>query len=357
MSLPTATRAPDFLSSTPASPRFVFCSASGRYTLLVFFPGPSAERDAVAAVVGENRDLFHDDNCVFFGVLPDEATYANARDRDGMRWFPDFTGELRKLYNAVDENGGVRPEWFVIDPGFRILAWGPISTVAEAISHLRRLGDADDHAGVRMSAPVLIVPRILEPAFCRELIACYEADGGCPSGVMRPVDGRAAGQLDDFKRRRDAQIPAGPLIDGLRNRMAQRLLPEIKIAFNFEATRIERYIVACYDQADGGYFLPHRDNGMPETAHRKFAVSINLNSEEFEGGELRFPEYGRRTYRAPTGGAVVFAAGLMHEATPVVRGRRYVTLPFLYDEDGARLRAAILDRPHASAEAAASQAP
>lgn len=341
MTLPVGTRAPDFLSETPSSPRFVFCAAGGRYVLLLFAPWTQAERETCFAALGEHRDLFHDNNCLFFGVLPDPATYAMARDRDGLRWFPDFAGELRRLYGAVDERGELRPEWILIDPGFRILACGAAAEIARALSLLRRLGDAEDHAGVPMSAPVLIVPRILEPAFCRELIDCYEADGGSPSGVVRTVDGEFAGQLDDFKRRRDAQIPPGPLAEGLRVRIAQRLLPEIRLAFNFEATRIERYIVACYDAADGGYFRPHRDNGMPETAHRKFAVTINLNSEAFEGGELRFPEYGRRTYRAPTGGAVVFSAGLLHEATAVTRGRRYATLPFLYDEAGAQLRAQV----------------
>ena len=75
------------------------------------------------------------------------------------------------------------------------------------------------------------------------------------------------------------------------------------------------------------------------TAHRRFAVSINLNAEEFEGGDLRFPEFGPRTYRPPTGGAVVFSCSLLHEATPVTQGRRYAFLPFLYDEAGERVRA------------------
>ena len=39
----------------------------------------------------------------------------------------------------------------------------------------------------------------------------------------------------------------------------------------------------------------------------------------------------------------------MHEALPVTRGTRYCTLPFLYDEAGAKLRsdnASFLDDPH-----------
>jgi hypothetical protein len=36
-------------------------------------------------------------------------------------------------------------------------------------------------------------------------------------------------------------------------------------------------------------------------------VTINLNGD-YDGGDLRFPEFGDRTYRAPPAGAVVFAA-------------------------------------------------
>jgi predicted 2-oxoglutarate/Fe(II)-dependent dioxygenase YbiX len=339
MALPLAARVPDFSSSTPSSPRFGFSAAGGRYSILVFLPPPSPERDAASAAIGANRDVFCDDNALFFGVLPDPETFASACDRDGMRWFRDFDGELRRLFKAADEDGGLRFEWFLIDPGQRLLACGPLATIEQGLSELRRLGRANDHAGVPLTAPVLIMPRVLEPAFCRALIDHYHAVGGTPSGVMRTIDGVLVGQTDDFKRRNDAHIADEQLREGLRQRIAQRLLPEIRLAFNFEATRIERYIVACYDAEDGGYFRPHRDNGAPETAHRKFAVSINLNSEDYEGGDLRFLEYGWRTYRAPTGGAVVFAAGILHEATPVTKGRRYATLPFLYDEAGARLRA------------------
>ena len=51
---------------------------------------------------------------------------------------------------------------------------------------------------------------------------------------------------------------------------------------------MERYIVACYDSTEGGYFRPHRDNTTKGTAHRRFAVTLNLNSDEYEGGYLRF---------------------------------------------------------------------
>ena len=101
---------------------------------------------------------------------------------------------------------------------------------------------------------------------------------------------------------------------------------------------MERYIVGCYRAGEGGYFRSHRDNTTKGTAHRRFAVTINLNSTDYEGGELRFPEFGQRTYKPPTGGAIIFSCSLLHEALPVTRGTRYAFLPFLYDEAAAQLR-------------------
>jgi predicted 2-oxoglutarate/Fe(II)-dependent dioxygenase YbiX len=89
-------------------------------------------------------------------------------------------------------------------------------------------------------------------------------------------------------------------------------------------------------------FRPHRDNTTKGTAHRRFACTINLNAEDYDGGNLRFPEFGPNEYRAPTGGAVVFSCSLLHEARPVTRGRRYAFLPFFYDDAGARIREANL---------------
>src|SRR5215208_4582634 len=119
--------------------------------------------------------------------------------------------------------------------------------------------------------------------------------------------------------------------------LIRRINLEIEKVHFFKPTRMERYIVSCYAAEDGGHFRPHRDNTTSGTAHRRFAVSINLN-HDFEGGEVRFPEYGPRSYKAPPGGAVVFSCPLLHAVSKVMRGRRYAFLPFLYDEEAARIR-------------------
>jgi hypothetical protein len=338
-----------FIAPSPTNPKFAFSTLGGRYVLLVFLPPPGPERDAALGQIRAAGDLFRDDERLVFAVLPDRESFASAVNVDhGLRWFADFSGEVGRLY-GLGADGGPATGWWLIDPMLRIMTSGPLAGIGEGLDLLRSLPPADRHAGAPLTAPVLTVPRILEPAFCRELIALYEREGGGPSGVMRVVDGQTVGVFDYFKSRRDAVIPPGPLQEGLRTRIAARLLPEIRKAFNWRATRIERYIVSCYDAAEDGHFFAHRDDTTPATAHRRFAVSINLN-DDFDGGDLRFPEFGLRSYRPPAGGAVVFSCALLHEALRVTRGRRFATLPFLYDEEAARIRAAYLASQDAAAE-------
>jgi predicted 2-oxoglutarate/Fe(II)-dependent dioxygenase YbiX len=153
------------------------------------------------------------------------------------------------------------------------------------------------------------------------------------------MDGKSSNVLDaKAKRRRDYLLQERDLIEGTRARILRRVVPEILKVHQFKVTRMERYVVACYAAEDGGHFSAHRDNTTKATAHRRFAVSINLN-DDFEGGTVHFPEYGPRGYKIAAGGAVVFSCSLLHAVSKVTRGRRYAFLPFLYDEEGAQIRA------------------
>ena len=332
--------APWFAAPTPDNKAFHFSTLAGRYILLGFIPPPGPQRQAAFNAVQARLPLFDEKKLAAFMVLNDEDSIAQARNFKGVRWFFDAARTVSRLYGADAGQSPGLPYWLLLDPTLRIIAQAPLDAAGALFDRIDHLPPVDDHAGVTLNAPVLIVPRVFEPELCRELIAFYEGDGGAPSGVMRQVGDRTVGVLDDFKRRRDATVDDPDLRRRILSRINRRLIPEIAKVFQFEATRMERYIVACYDAADGGYFKPHRDNGTTGTAHRKFAVSVNLNADEFEGGDLRFPEFGQRTYRPPTGGAVVFSCSLQHEATPVTRGRRYAYLPFLYDEAGAAIRRA-----------------
>ncbi len=338
MSLIIGQAAPWFTAPTPSNPRFAFSSVAGRYVLLVFLPSDPVARKAALARIDASKALFDQTNLLAFCVISDPAAFSAAHDTTGVRWFLDADRQISRGYGAMDETGVEQPKWLILDPTLRVLASGTMAETDRIFMTLHGLPRPDGHAGVPLHAPVLIVPRVFEPEMCRRLIDFYDQTGGEPSGVMREVGGKTIGVLDDFKRRSDATIEDLGFRAELLQRIEKRLISQISRSFQFQPSRIERYLVARYDAETGGYFRPHRDNTTSATAHRKFACSINLNAEEFEGGDLRFPEFGSRTYRPPTGGAVVFSCSLLHEATPVTRGQRYAFLPFFYDEAGEQLR-------------------
>lgn len=329
---------PHFISATDANPRFHFSTIAGRYVLLCFFA--SAADDAVKAAIGklaDVRELFDDERFTFFGVTrdPDDIAAQRLIDRTpGIRFLRDFDGAVAESFGATDE-----PIWIVLDPQLRVLARLPLAQSAVMVEQIKRLPIIANHAGVPMHAPVLILPRVFEGKLCDRLIAYYHEAGGKESGFMREIDGATRIVYQhSHKRRTDAIIEDVNLQRACGARILRRLAPEIERAFQFKPTHIERYLVACYDSALGSHFAPHRDNTTRGTVHRKFAVTINLNPDDYEGGDLRFPEFGPRTYRAPRGGAVVFSCSLLHQALPVTKGVRYAFLPFLYDEASARIR-------------------
>ncbi len=346
--------APWFVARTPRRADFHFDTAAGRYVVLCFFG--STANPAMAALVEQlraRRDVFQDRNVSCFAVSCDPADERLGRVTErlpGFRIFWDFDCNVSALYGASPPSKGVgvrtyRPVTFVLDRNLRVLSAMPVRNPAthceQVIEFIAGLPAIHPVGMASANAPVLVCPRVLEPGLCRALIEIYERHGGRDSGFMvtDPATGLTVGVKDyGHKRRRDHTIADPAVCRQLLLRMRKRLFPEVRKAFQFEPTHVERYIVACYDAAERGHFQPHRDNTSKGTAHRRFAVTINLNAEDYEGGDLRFPEYDSRTYRAPTGGAVVFSCSMLHEATRMRRGRRFCFLPFLYDEAGARVR-------------------
>jgi len=187
------------------------------------------------------------------------------------------------------------------------------------------------------------VPRVLEFELCDALVAYHRQSGGTDSGFLFDKDGVTSTITNyAFKRRTDVLVRDPELIAMLRQRIVRRVLPAMELAFSFTPTRMDRYLIARYSAATNDHFFRHRDNLNAGAAHRRFAITLNLNAEKtsYEGGDLCFPEFGIDTYRPPTGGAVVFSCGLLHEVTPMLRGERFAFLAFLYGEEDARRRAA-----------------
>lgn len=184
----------------------------------------------------------------------------------------------------------------------------------------------------RQQAPVLFIPRVFTPEFCDELIGLFEQTGGQPSGVAY-IEGNNANWKPDpsVKMRRDIYLEEGAWLNQVRDALVRRVLPEIQRCFNFQVTKHEVIKVIRYDEG-AGYFRPHRDNESLDTRHRRFAMTLNLNTGDYAGGELRFPEFGPDLYVAERGGAAVFSCSLLHEAMPVTRGKRYALLGFFFSD-------------------------
>jgi predicted 2-oxoglutarate/Fe(II)-dependent dioxygenase YbiX len=244
-----------------------------------------------------------------------ENEYAVSMGRRTVFFGPDF--RVVKIYDRID----------------------PAPHAAQVLDDVRTYLSREKPRLMVQHAPVLLIPDVLPLEVCRQLIDVWETQGNEDSGFMRQVEGKTVGMTDyNHKIRRDHFVRRGTETDALLKKyVGPRVLPEIEKAFNYHATRYEDFRIACYDAERGGYFRPHRDNTTDGTAHRRFAMSLLLN-DEYEGGYLRFPEYGPHLYRPGAGSAVIFSCSLLHEATDVTGGRRFVLLSFLYGDREAKMR-------------------
>jgi len=324
--------------------------SAGRWVVLAFFGSPADPRAQVELdSLLREADRFGDNHlvvgCIFTEPPENLAGLAEIRS-DGLFFLADYDGEISRSFGALE-----MPRTVVLDPMLRAvadIAWDFPQGHADTVQGvLRSLPAVDDSANVPMFAPALLVPRVFSFELCDFLIQFYDQQGGVDSGFQFDVGGKTM-TLSDWrlKRRSDVAVAIPEVRELVRSHIVRRLLPEIERYYQFQATRMDRCIIACYDSEVGGHFHRHRDNVNVGAQHRRFAVSINLNSD-FDGCDLMFPEFGRKVYRPPDGGALVFSCGALHQVTPVTRGKRYAFLAFLYGEEDARKREANNARLHA----------
>jgi predicted 2-oxoglutarate/Fe(II)-dependent dioxygenase YbiX len=190
---------------------------------------------------------------------------------------------------------------------------------------------------ITSQAPVLFIPNVLDGDFCRHLIHLWETEGNCDSGAMVEENGKLK-EVFDHKQtiRREHTVRNEETLERLIKVIRDRVRPEIQKAFHFNITQVEGFTVVAYDASTGGYFRPHRDDCLEGTSYRRFAMSLNLSVGEYEGGYLRFSEYGSDLYQPSTGTALIFSCSLLHEATEVTKGRRFVLVSMFYGEQEAQ---------------------
>jgi peroxiredoxin len=308
---------------------------AGNPIVLLFCPRFSeAVADVLAGVVAA-QESFRAAGATLFAITLDDAQVARAQnipfpvllDRDGSV-FRTFGADAHEMPTTVV----LRPNQHVM----AVLKTAPSAQAAEALTHVMGLEAERQTRLMTHHPPVLIVPDVLSAGDCRDLITIFHTRGQTfipPGPGIDYIGTDYKMRIPEYGRadRIDHWIVDASTETLLHRRIEQRLLPEIFKAFQYRITRWERLRIGCYQGERGGELHGHRDNVEP-TPYRRFAMSINLNLEEFAGGELRFPEFGDQRYRPANGAAIVFSSSLLHEALHVTSGRRLVLLAFLFGD-------------------------
>jgi predicted 2-oxoglutarate/Fe(II)-dependent dioxygenase YbiX len=309
-------------------PFSLYDALEGRPALIVFLEG--IEQCAALAgraneIAGLGVDLFAIAVETPQVLAEAEAPFALFCDPDGQvtAKFEDWA-----FGSASPGTGEAGSFGFLLDANQRVAEArrGALEDIiAASAERLRRTRPAPAET-FTSSAPVLVLPRLLDEDLCRTLVRFW-VEGEPFEGTVGTV-----GAGDEFnrvyhekKRRLDLAISDPGLHKQIELIIGQRIAPEFEKAFHFSNFFFERFHVVCYDAARNDFFRAHRDNLSPDTAERRFAVTVNLN-DDYDGGGLVFPEYGPDQYRPDAGGVLIFSCSLIHEALPVTKGRRFALL-------------------------------
>ena len=321
---------------------------AGRHSMLVFFS--AKDKNYTTRFFGALNSLLEKQGKlnmwqVFVAGEPVDAL-AKVKKSLGIQalLWADSDLHVAKAFNVLDEAGdAIVPTGFLLDRNLKIigrherldpeqLAGAIVNQCANAIQQ-DELQQGEPQI-ITHAAPVLLVPDVLSPEFCDHCIKEF-TDGHTFQGTVGSE--KDAAMRKDVKMRTDFVVH-GKLLDQMDEKFSRSLFPEIKKVFGFDVTYREIYKIGLYSGEDKGFFKQHRDNFDTPLGNRRVAVTIHL-SDDYEGGGVRFPEYGNNIYRASKGGAVAFSASSIHEAMPVTKGKRYVIVAFLHgDQDEAYRR-------------------
>jgi peroxiredoxin len=308
---------------------------AGNPIVLIFCARFSEAAAAALAGIVAARQSFSDAGAKLFAVTLDDAKAA----RSSKVPFPVLLDSDGTVFRAFGADTSELPTTLVLRPNGHVMAIlksPPSVQSSEALACVTQL--AAERRAVLMThhPPVLLIPDVLSADDCRDLVTIFRTRGQTfvpPGPGIDYIGTDYKMRIPEYGRadRIDHWIVDKSTETLLHHRIEHRLLPEIAKAFQYRITRWERLRIGCYQGERGGELHGHRDNVEP-TPYRRFAMSINLNVDEFAGGELRFPEFGDQRYRPANGTAIVFSSSLLHEALHVTSGVRLVLLAFLFGD-------------------------
>jgi peroxiredoxin len=303
----------------------------GRPLVIVFCPRYSEANAAILDLFGTRACAFADQGAKIFAVFPNEKS---AR-RHAALPFPVLVDRQRQLAELF----GAEFTTIVLRNNNHLKGIVTSETEPHVEASLAWAASVKaEMPTIQMEyrhPPVLLIPEVFSAEDCRRLIEIFHTRG------QRFLEQKVASDYlgTDYKMRIPEHLREDRIdhfffdkdtLEFLTKRLA-RVTPEIHRAFQYHVTKYESLRMARYEGERAGLSYGHRDN-IPPFTHRRFAMSINLNSDEFKGGALRFPEFGDQHYRPETGTAIIFSSSLLHEAMQVTAGRRFVFLAFLFGE-------------------------
>jgi hypothetical protein len=300
-------RMPDFVLPDPTTKLWYFYqSVTGRPTVLVLAANTARQdqwdeikgfAEAIPAYREEGLDLVIASNdgveslAMVCRIIPEHALWL--ADIKGVVNFGIRTGALFPYTGVVCA---------LLDGNQRIVAIrGPEPGQAEWVLSCYKALPKESAMQLNAAAPVLLLPRVLEPADCQALMAqLVHADS--PRGEQGVVDEKFAAQLSSV--------------------LLRRIGPEVEKVFSvddFVLGPLELHWTSASPEARPDRL---RENDDPAVKGRYFILLLDLSAGDYEGDGIRFPEYGPHDYRPGPGGAVIFAGTIIRELPPVSSGRR-----------------------------------
>ena len=313
---------------------------SGQTLLLVLLntAAPARVRKILGTLADHASALDRADVTVIgLSADPDARRNRALRAETGFPWpLPaDATGQHFAAF-GVHKGSGVGDRLVWITPLRQVHAWfDDCAELPELLERIMNTHSPSPGGEMPLHPPVLIVPDVLSHAECAALIETVE--NGAPFSVRPPRAGEFAGDyripVYDHNRqdRVDHIIRDVKAQQFLDERIFSRIVPVVKKAFAFDITRREDLHVARYEGDRAGNAIGHRDNLTAGTAHRRFALSLNLN-DDYEGGDVVFKEYSTTGYKGKAGAALVFSSSLLHEVRETTAGVRYTLISHFFND-------------------------
>jgi peroxiredoxin/predicted 2-oxoglutarate/Fe(II)-dependent dioxygenase YbiX len=317
---------------------------SGKHLILIFLnETDEATNIEVLKSFSARRAEFdqHSTTVIAVGSDGDGQYHSRLKRASGFFWpiTSDCSGGIFASY-GLHKRYGEKVRLVLLTPFRQIRSWfDGVSNIDDKLevmmSQIEPMESVDDQKWFPSHAPVLMIPNVLSRKECNQLIHSFETGG--PFIVKRPPEGEMPGdyKMPIYEHNRqdrvDHMIKDKAMMEFLTERISTRINPMVKKAFAFDVTRREAIHIARYYGERGGNQMGHRDNTSPETAYRRFALSMNLN-DNFEGGGVVFREYNQHPYRGVPGTALIFSSSLLHEVLETTKGTRYSLISHLFND-------------------------